>query len=170
MSARKHYADFFSPGTLFAESSQREVPSWDPALAAKLAVKIIERYNATPYAFRFKTYIEHAPIADGEGGTLEVKPREVARSGLYFLGGQLVTIDAVERRNDPKEDILRSNMRSNRQFVVCENRENRFRSTIPFEEGDVLCDRAGKIIDHGDSADWKAYRARKAKELAETEP
>jgi hypothetical protein len=169
MSMRKHYAVFFSPGTLIAESSFREVPSWDPAIAAKLAQGIVERYDATPYAFRFETQIEHDPVPDGEGGMLKVQPRTITKSGLYFLGGTLVTLDDVERRNDPKESILRFNMREN-SVVVCENRENRFRSTIPFEEDDVLCDRDGRIIDRGDSADWKAYRARKAKELAEREP
>lgn len=156
---RKHLVTFYSPGTLFAEQSSREVESWDPKLAAKMAKDVIERYGATPYAFRFSTVLTREPVDDGEGGKLNVESREVDHSGLYFLGGQLETLDDVEARADPKEEILRSNMRCNDQFIVCvRGAPARFRSCIPFGPEDVLCDEEGKILRRGTDPALSEYR------------
>lgn len=163
---REHRVTFYSPGTLFAEHTTHEIASWDPKLAAEMAGSVVERYGATPYAFRFSTVIVHEPVADGEGGTLDVVPKQIATSGLYLLGGKLETLDEVEARDDPKEEILRSNMRCNEQFIVCVNRENRYRSCIPFGPEDVLCDRKGNVVERGIDPEHVEYRKKKRAEVA----
>ena len=155
---RKHYITFMSPGTLFSETSDKEVDSWDVKQAVQMAKSIKERYNATPYGFYFKTFITHPPIDDGEGGTLNVQPKQVADSGRYFLGGKLESFDDVEKRNDTNEEILRSNMRANDWAWVCVV-THKYKSTQPFEEKDSLVDaETGEILFRGSDPDLMAYR------------
>jgi hypothetical protein len=51
----------------------------------------------------------------------------------------MTTLAEVERDNDPKEDILRGNMRGNKIDRVITN-DNSYRFTGEFNEGDVLLD------------------------------
>lgn len=153
----KHYVTFLSPGTLFSESSTKEIDSWDTKKAVEMAEKILERYNAKPYGFRFSTYKTHEPVSDGEGGTLEVRPKLTKESGLYFLGGKLETYDDVVRRNSDKEQILRDNMRFNDIWIVCIN-DNSWRATMPFEESSAIVDARGAIIEKGDDPKYIQYR------------
>jgi hypothetical protein len=133
---RKIFVEFFSPGTFYDESSQREIPSKDIAAAVEMANGITERYNAKPYGFKFVTCICADPIPDGEGGTIAVPPKE------------------VERR---ETTILRSNMRCNREPVVVEN-SNSFRHTAFFCEDQCIVDASGKIVRRGNDADLVEYR------------
>ncbi len=161
---RKHYATFYSPGTLFSESTSVEVAERDPKLAVAELEKIVERYNAKPYAFTLETRIVRDPVPDGEGGTLDVVPKTVDDvTGLHLLGGTLETWHEVEARNDPRESIMRSNMRVNGMWIVCVN-TNSFRLTIPFGERDVIVDATGAIVERGDDPKHVAYRAMCAKE------
>jgi hypothetical protein len=94
----------------------------------KMAHKIVERYNATPYAFRFST----RQRADNE---LDSKMVKISRT--YYLGGHIETLAQVEKRNDQKEEILLSNMRCNGWKKIIVN-DNSWRSVHPFRKGDVL--------------------------------
>lgn len=165
---RKHQVRFYSPGTLFSESSIYDIESWDTAKAVELSEKVMERYNAKPYGFVFETLLVHDDVPDGEGGTLKVESKRVAQSGVHFLGGKLETYDDVVARNDEKENILRSNMRGNEQWIVCIN-TNSWRSTMPFDEKDCIVDARGNIIERGDDPKYVAYRAEQlAKRKAES--
>lgn len=164
---RKHKVTFYSPGTLFSEQSSKDIDSWDTKKAVEMAEKITERYNAKPYAFKFETWKTHAPVSDGEGGTLEVSPKLEKESGYYFLGGTLETYDDVVKRNLDSENILRSNMRGNEYWIVCIN-TNSFKSTMPFGEEDKIVDAAGVVIESGDAPKHVKYRAEQlAKRKAE---
>lgn len=134
---RKHYVQFFSPGTFVAETTTREIDSWDVQIAVDMSGVIIERYSAKPYGFKFLTMLTSDPIDDGEGGLLEVEPKKVEESGMYHLGGKLETLEEVETRDDPKERILRANMRGNGYDKIVIN-TNSWKSMHPFREGDVL--------------------------------
>lgn len=127
---KKHYVTFFSPGTFFSEHTTKEIDKWDVKKAMKMADNIVERYSATPYGFRFTTRGRTADDFDS---------KELARSNMYYLGGRIETLEEVEARNDPKEEILRSNMRCNKWDKIIVN-ENSWRMVQPFEEekGDVL--------------------------------
>lgn len=143
--ARKHFVTFYSPGTFFAEVSTRPIDSWDTVAATALARSIVERYAATPYAFQFEARIVSDPVPDGEGGTLRVEPKTVAKSGRYFLGGIVETLEQVEARGDANDRILISNMRCNRWnrvITVC----NGWRVTQPFTDEDSVVDERGNVV------------------------
>jgi hypothetical protein len=164
MSERKHFVVFYSPGTLFAEISEKPISDWDCAEAVHLSKDIIERYNAKPYAFRFETRLVHQPIDDGEGGKLDVKPKTVKESeGFYYLGGELENYDQVCERNSPDEEILRSNMRCNNMWIVVVNR-NSWKIVQPFREHDMIVDDTGKVIARGNDPELVDYRTRKTAE------
>jgi hypothetical protein len=154
---RREFVTFYSPGTLFAETTTKEIGERNVKVALAMAETITERYNATPYGFRFETRIVAEPLPDGEGGTLRVDPKTVAESGTYFLGGKLVTLDEVEARDDPKESILRSNMRCNDSTIVCEVVRG-YKSTHPFTDKDFVVDASGEVTERGDDPRHVAYR------------
>lgn len=160
---RKHYVTFLSPGTFFAESTSQPIEAWDTHEATQRSRVISERYNAKPYGFYFTTVLAAAPVSDGEGGTLPVTEKEVARSGRYFLTGRIETFDEIEARADPKESILRDNMRCNGRWLVVVN-ENSYRSTQPFEEADSIVNAVGDVVERGNDPKWVAYRAKKTAE------
>lgn len=153
----KHYVVFESPGTMFSETSEREIGEWSTQLAARMAADIVERHGARPYAFRFVTKRVSGPISDGSGGTLDVEPKVLKRSGYYHINGVLRTLDELEARADPTERILVSNMRCNHLPIVCET-VNIWKSTRPFEEADFVVDPAGNVVERGDDQKHVAYR------------
>lgn len=154
---RKHRVTFYSPGTLFSESSSYDIDSWDIAKAISLSEKVTERYGAKPYGFVFATYLTAPEVSDGEGGTLKVEPKRIAESGIHFLGGKLETYDDVVARDNSDESILRSNMRGNSMWIVCIN-TNSYRSTLPFNEEDKLLDSRGNVLESGNDPKWIKYR------------
>lgn len=127
---KKHFVTFFSPGTFFDEERERPVDSWDVAAASEMAHGIVERYNATPFAFQFSTRTR---------GQDDLDSRESARSCTYYLGGRIETRAEIEARNDPKENILRSNLRSNDIDRVIVN-DNSWRTVRPLKPTDVILD------------------------------
>lgn len=146
---KKHYIIFYSPGTLFSESSSREIDSWDIKKATDLSKEIKERYDATPYGFVFETYVENS-----------TKP--LKRSGIHFLTGTLIKYDDIKENYD--NSILLSNMRDNNFPIVCEN-TNSYRSTMPFNESDCVVDMDGNIVIKGDDPELVEYRVKKNKEF-----
>lgn len=125
---QKHFVEFYSPGTFVSETSLREITEWDVDLAAGIAREIKERYDATPYGFRFITRQREENDFDS---------REVAQSGMYFLGGRVWTLAEIEARHDSADRILIANMRGNEWDKVVEN-SNSYKITLPLNEGDVV--------------------------------
>jgi hypothetical protein len=162
--ARKHYVTFYSPGSFFAESTTAQIESWDPIKATQMSAGIVERYGSKPFGFRFDTRLVSDPVPDGEGGTLRVAPKVVETSGMYHINGTVETLDDLEKRADPREDILRSNMRCNRMVLVVVTTSS-YRSTQAFDVADVVVDSNGTITERGDSPKWAEYRARKIAEI-----
>lgn len=100
----KHFVTFYSPGTLFAETTTKPVDSWDVDAALKLMQDVTERYNAKPYGFRFTTRSR---------GDNDLDSREIDRSPMYFVGGKVETLAEIRSRNDPADRILLANMEGN---------------------------------------------------------
>jgi hypothetical protein len=128
MNMKKHFVEFASPGTFFAESTTQEIDAWDVDAAKEMAHSIKERYGATPYGFRF--------ITRGREDN-ELDSKVIARSHMYYLGGKVETYEEVVARNDPSESILRSNMRMNGYDRIIVN-TNSWKATLPLEKDDVV--------------------------------
>jgi len=125
---KKHFVIFYSPGTFVSETDRQEIDSWDVDKAVEMSKKIKQRYNATPYGFRF--------ITRGRKDS-ELDSKVIKESNMYFLGGKILTLQDVIDRNDPEDRILISNMRGNKWDRVIVN-DNSWRITQPLEEGDVV--------------------------------
>ena len=118
---------------------------------------LTERYGSKPFGFYFATNIVSEPIDDGEGGTLDVSSNEVARSGIYYINGKLYTYDDVVERNDPKEDILRSNMSCNSYGIIVETK-NSYKHAAEFNKDDFVVNSDGVIVERGTHPKWLAYQ------------
>jgi hypothetical protein len=127
---QKHYVTFYSPGTFLAETSVEPIDTWsvEEALAKSRSIK--ERYGATPYGFRFNTRGRSEADLDS---------KELAKSPMYYIGGKVETLEEIEARNEPREEILRSNMRSNGYDRVWRTTEG-WQWTQPLGKDDVVLD------------------------------
>lgn len=130
VSMKAHFVEFYSPGTLVAETNVEPIDSWDVEEAMRRARSINQRHGAKPYGFRFFTK---------ERGPHDLDSRETVRSGTYYLGGVIETVEQIEAKGDPSNKILLSNMRGNGWHCVITN-TNSYRWTQPFQDGDVLLD------------------------------
>lgn len=127
---KKHFVIFFSPGTFVAEQSPKPIESWDTDKAVEMSKDIKERNGALPYGFCFTTR---------ERKDDELDSRETKRSGMYYLGGKVLTLEDVKARNDPNDLTLISNMKGNKWGKVVVN-NNSWRWTQPFQDDDVVLD------------------------------
>lgn len=125
---KKHFVTFFSPGTFVSEQSTKDIESWDVSVAKKMAETIVERHNAIPYGFQFTTRERTEDDFDS---------KEVDRSNTYFINCKIETITEIEERNDPDENILRSNMRCNGYDSVAVTTKG-WKGTYPIQKGDVV--------------------------------
>lgn len=125
---KRHFVTFYSPGTFVAETTTQEIEAWDTLEALQRAARIVERYEARPYGFRFTTR---------ERGDAELDSRETAVSPMYYLGGRVETIDEIRARGDDCDRILLSNMEANGWDRVVTT-YTPYRCTQPLREGDVV--------------------------------
>ena len=125
---KKHFVIFFSPGTFVAEQSQKPIGSWDTDKAIEMSHDIEERHSALPYGFCFIT-------REREDNDLD--SHEIKRSGIYFLGGEVLTLQDVKDRNEPKDRILISNMECNGYDRIVVN-SNSWQWTQPLSDNDVV--------------------------------
>lgn len=140
-----HYVVFSSPGSFCSEESTKKIDAWSPTLACKMYTEITERYGAKPFGFHFITMIEADPVSSWEGEQLEVTPKLKSTSKMYFINGVVETLADVEARNDPQEEILRSNMRGNGWGKIVTTR-NSFKHCAPFRDGDCVVNLNGTVI------------------------
>ena len=126
----KHFVTFLSPGTFVAEQTEKPIDLWDVPTARKMAKRIKERYGAMPYGFYFTTRAR---------GPNDLDSKVIKRSGTYYLHAKVETLAEIEARNDPQEEILRSNMRINGWDRVVTNMEG-WRWTQPLQKDDVVLD------------------------------
>ena len=132
LAVSQHFVTFLTPGALVSNPSTRPIDRWDVTLAVNACKEMACRTNRMPpYAFFFTT----------RGRTTdELDSRETARSGRYFIHGRIETLQEVEDRADPGDNILLDNMRVNRWTKVVRNFPG-YPWTTPLQEGDVVLGR-----------------------------
>ncbi len=128
MKIEKHFVTFYSPGTFVAETTEQPIDAWDVEAARRMAKRIRERHGATPYGFRFTTRSR---------GDKDLDSKVVKKSPMHYLGGKVETLAEIEARNDPREAILRDNMRGNKWDRVVTT-TNGYRWTQPLEKDDIV--------------------------------
>ena len=126
----KHFVTFYSPGTFLAESTTKEIESWSTDLALKMVIDIKERHGATPYGFQFSTR---------ERGETDFNSHETEKSPLYYLGGEILTLEQVKDRKDPSDKTLISNMECNGWNKIIVN-TNSWKWVQPLKNSDVILD------------------------------
>ena len=126
---KKHFVTFFSPGTLVAETTELEIEDWYQGVAMDMAHDVTERHGATPYAFQFSTR---------ERSDDELDSRVTRKSGLYFLGGKIQSLEEVKADPDSTPTLI-SNMESNGYRRVVTN-TNSYKWTQPLGDDDVVLD------------------------------
>ena len=124
----RHFVTFLSPGTLVHEKSTMEIEGWDVKSAVEMSHNIKERHGATPFAFQFSTRAREDH---------ELDSKVTARSGRYYLGGEILTLADIRNRNDPADEILIRNMEGNGWDRVVVN-SNSWKITQPLDADDVV--------------------------------
>ncbi len=137
----KHFATFMSPGTFVDEETTREIDLPNPCLAVQVSATIRERYGATPYGFVLFTR-EHDQV-ERAGKVFKTDPVETYRSGVHFIGGDVLTLEDIP--DTPDNRILRANMKGNDIERVIENK-NSWRSVKPFNVGDKVVGQNGEVL------------------------
>jgi hypothetical protein len=125
---KKNFVTFYSPGTFVAETDEKPIESWDVNLAMKMAKEIHQRYNATPYGFKFSTR---------ERGENDLDSKVSATSNMYYLGGEVYTVKQLKELNDPNNKILIENMECN-GWERCIINTNSWKWTQPLEKDDIV--------------------------------
>jgi len=105
-----------------------DIDSWDVEKAKKMAKKIKERHGARPYGFQFTTRSR---------STKDLDSKVTKTSPMYYIDCKIETLAEVEKRNDPKEEILRSNMRLNGWHKIVRTTKG-WGWIQPLEAGDVV--------------------------------
>ena len=125
----QHFVNFMSPGAMVNETTTRPIEDWDTAKAVEMSLTISERHGARPYGFYFSTRGRRQEDLDSTG---------IAKSGIYFLGGTVETLQEV-RDNPQDRKILLENMEGNHwDQVVTTN--NGYLWTSPVRKGDAVLD------------------------------
>ena len=125
---KQDFVRFFSPGTFVAESTTKEIASWNVSRALEMMADIEERYGARPYGFQFFTK---------KRGWRDFEPKEIDRSGMYYVNCKVETLEEIERRSEPGESTLLQNMKSNGWDKVVSSKKG-WAWTQPLREGDTV--------------------------------
>lgn len=101
---QKHFVTFLIPVAPAFEEKTFPIDAWDALAAVELAKSIDWLEGAKPFAFRFST----RELRDGE-----FESRETVKSQRFYLGGSVLTAEEIQQRNEPKDEILIANMKTN---------------------------------------------------------
>jgi hypothetical protein len=100
----QNFVEFYSPGTIVAEITTKEIKEWDIDTALEMAGSITERYGAKPYGFRFITRSRQDD---------ELDSKITNKSFMHYIGCEVLTLEQIKAKNDPKDKILIGNMERN---------------------------------------------------------
>ena len=120
---RRTYIEFVYPGTLFNETSTKEVKSRDTA-----------RVNVPDGAFGFKFFDILEATVEADGKSVKLTSARINESPMFYYGGRIYT-RAEAAREIPNNRTLLSNMDGNGWDRVIKTRAGDFQ---PFEETGVF--------------------------------
>jgi hypothetical protein len=122
---KKHFVTFYSPGTMVAEHTRKEIRSWDIELAIEMMKEIKERHGAIPFGFRFCTM---------KRGLLAWEPKEIDTSCMHYVNCKVQTLEEVCAHGP---EILCQNMKTNGWDRVVTTTQG-WEWSQPLREGDVV--------------------------------
>ena len=122
---KKNFVIFYSPGTMLAEQTKKEIRSWDVDLAIEMMKEIKERHGAIPFGFRFFTM---------KRGWFDWEPKEIDVSCFYYVNCKVLTLEEVYAHGP---EILHQNMKTNGWDKVVTTTEG-WAWSQPLREGDVV--------------------------------
>lgn len=125
---KKHFVTFYSPGTFVHEETTKPIAEWDTDLAMEMSKDITERHDSRPFCFVFSTRERGSEVLDSS---------EIKRSGRYYLGGTVETLEEVKRRATGDDRILISNMECNKWDRIITT-ETPWKMSQPLESDDVV--------------------------------
>ena len=125
---KQNFVEFYSPGTFVAETTTKPIDEWDIDKALEMAEAITERYGAKPYGFRF---ILRSRKDD------ELDSKITMKSGMHYINCEVLTIDQIKSKNDPKDRILIQNMECNGWDRIVTTKTG-WKWTQPLEKDDVV--------------------------------
>lgn len=124
---KSHFVTFYSPGTFVSEETILPIEKWDIDIAVYMSKSIKERYGAKPYGFQFSTR---------ERKKHELDSHVTKTSNMYYLGGEVFTLEQVKRRF-PNDRILISNMEANGIDKIIVN-TNSWKWTATLRKADII--------------------------------
>ena len=122
---KQDFVTFYSPGTMVAEMTTREIANWNVAKALEMMTDIEERHSARPYGFSFHTK---------KRGWRDLEPKEIKRSGMYYVNCRVQTLEDIEADGPT---VLAQNMRSNGWDRVVTTTQG-WAWSQPLREGDTV--------------------------------
>lgn len=123
-----HFVTFYSPGTFFAEATEKPISSWNVEIAKQMAAAITERYDARPYGFRFTTRSRNAD---------ELDSKVTATSPMHYIGCKVETLEEIKAKDNPSDRILISNMEGNGWDKIVSPKEG-WGWSQPLRDSDVV--------------------------------
>lgn len=97
----KDFVTFLFPGVFWSEDATYEIEGFD----FERAIELYKELKLKPFAFYFTKF---------ERGEEDWNPKEIERSGKYYINGDIKTLEDVKAENDPRNQILIDNMICNR--------------------------------------------------------
>ncbi len=125
---KKNFVTFYSPGSFVSETTTKDIDNWNVAQAEAMACEIEERHGAKPYGFRFETKSR---------GDNDLDSKVTDTSPMYYLGGEVLTLEDVKAKNDPNDRLLISNMECNGYDKIIVN-NNSWKFTAPLNRDDIV--------------------------------
>ena len=124
---RKTYIKFLYQGSIYSESSTREVKSRD-----------VSKVKVPKNAFGFEFFDILSVVVDADGKKIQLKSKRINASPMHYYGGKLYAVAELEREF-PNERILISNIKAsdNQKAIRC-----RTGNWWPFEKTDVFVEAA----------------------------
>lgn len=115
----QHFVEFYFPGALFDESTDKEIATRDP-----------EKVTVPDSAFGFSFYTLVSTTTEYQGDTVLLTSERLDESRMYYYGGRILDKTQVANQVANNRTLL-SNMRNNGYKFVIQTRAGNFKPFDP---------------------------------------